>query len=406
MKSNHFWAAASKAVAGVTLTLIITLMLASAAVAQSNYKVLHKFETETIYAGLTFDAAGNLYGTTFGNLFQLTPNGDGTWKKRLLHSFTSGNDVSYLNGTLIFDAAGNLYGTTLSGGDLSCNAPHGCGTVFELTPESDGSWTESVLHTFNWTDGAFPFAGVIFDAAGNLYSTTTEGGAYGLGTVFQLTPNGDGTWNHQVLHSFNNWDGNYPTGLIFDHAGNFYGTTVGGGSGGGCVSAGYFCGTVFQIMPNGDGTWTESVLHSFQNDGKDGQNPFAGLIFDSAGNLYGTTSGGGTYGDGTGFKLKRVNGGWKAIVLHAFDGKDGQNPTDSLIFDQAQTIYGTTSFGGAYDDGTVFKLKRVNGGWKETVLHSFRGKPSSHPWASVIFDAAGNLYGTTGGGATVYEITP
>ena len=298
---------------------------------------------------LIFDANGNLYGITehggsfgYGTVFELTPNRDGSWKKRVLHSFRL-NDGRNPGSGLIFDAAGNLYGTTVLGGAWR----HG--TVFELTPNGDGSWTERVLHSFNRSDGDHPVAGLIFDAAGNLYGTTYFGGAgwcgnpEGCGTVFKLTPNGDGSWTESVLHSFRyGGDGMWPaSGLIFDAAGNLYGTTTIGPSGGGMV---------FELTPNGDGSWTESVLHSFDAPGDLGDKPFGGLIFDATGSLYGTTLAGGQgtcYGSGCGtvFKLTpNGDGSWTHSVLYTFkaNGSDGNNPSGDLIFDAAGNLYGTT----------------------------------------------------------------
>src|ERR1019366_6634594 len=206
-----------------------------------------------------------------------------TWaaaQEQVLHSFGNGTDGNDPLGGLIFDASGNLYGTTLGGGT------YGGGTVFELTPAGGGSWTETVLHNFdsNGTDGFTPYAGLIFDSAGNLYGTTRWGGTYGGGTVFELTTAAGGGWTEQVLHSFdhNYTDGYYPqAGLIFDAAGNLYGTTSQGGT--------YvYWGTVFELTPAAGGDWTETVLHNFNQNGTDGYYPEAGLIFDAAGNLYGT----------------------------------------------------------------------------------------------------------------------
>ena len=372
-------------------------------------------------AGLIFDAAGNLYGTTYvggnyghGTVFELTPAAGEGWTEKVLHSFndTDGNQPST---DLIFDAAGNLYGTTSSGGT------YGAGAAFELTPTAGGGWTEKVLYSFcsqtNCTDGAGP-SGLIFDAAGNLYGTTSGGGTipcggYGCGAVYQLTPTADGGWTEKVLYSFcsqaNCTDGWFPyAGLIFDAAGNLYGTTSLGGT--------YGAGTAFELTPAAGGGWTEKVLYSFGNSGTDAVVPVGRLIFDAAGNLYGTSEVGGTYGYGTVFELTpTAGGGWTEKVLYSFgNGTDGASPDAGLIFDTDSNLYGTTRYGGPYGWGTVFELTpTAGGGWTETVLHSFGyGTDGALLYAGVIFDAAGNLYGTTTEGGTdtyygtVFELSP
>ena len=394
--------------------------------------VLHSFNYygDGIFptAGLIFDAAGNLYGTTGGGggyggygqgtVFELTPQGGGVWTEQVLHNFGNGTDGQNPSGGLIFDAAGNLYGTTQDGGT------HGFGTAFELTPVTGGGWIEAVLHNFNnnGTDGAYPYyVGLIFDAAGNLYGTTQDGGTYGFGTAFELTPVTGGGWMEKVLHSFdfNGTDGAYPySGLILDATGDIYGTTYGGGSVN-CGSYGYGCGTVFELTPTAGGGWTETVLHNFIFSGADGYHPAAGLIFDAAGNLYSTSYAGGTSGLGTVFELTpAAGGGWTENVLHNFSNTgtdDGAYPNASLIFDAAGNLYGTTEMGGTYSIGTVFELTpAAGGGWTQKVLHNFSNAGTHdgvYPNASLIFDAAGNLYGTTTvGGAydegTVFELTP
>jgi uncharacterized repeat protein (TIGR03803 family) len=295
---------------------------------------------------------------------------------------------------LIFDAAGNLYGTTYAGGA-------GDGVVFKLAPNPDGTWTETVLHSFAGTDGGGPYAGLIFDATGNLYGTTEGGGAGDYGVVYKLSPNPDGTWTESVLHSFTGADGWFPyAGLIFDSAGNLYGTTYYGG-GTGC---GYGCGAVYKPAPNPDGTWTETVLHSFM--GTDGRNPYGGLISDASGNLYGTTQyGGASAGYGVVFKLApNVDGTWTETVLHNFMGTDGYGPLAGLVFDAIGNLYGTAQGGGADGNGVVFKLvPNQDGAWSESVLHTFSGT-GKNPEAPVIFDPAGNLYGTASAGNNNYGL--
>ena len=342
-------------------------------------------------------------------------------KYKTLYKFSGGKDGGFPKASLIFDQAGNLYGTTLYGGAFAA------GTVFKLAPNADGSWRESVLHSFcsrtNCGDGEFPEASLIFDQAGNLYGTTFEGGAHDGGTVFKLAPNADGSWRESVLHSFcsrtNCGDGKLPlASLIFDQAGNLYGTTDDGGAHEGG-------GTVFKLTPNAEGSWRESVLYSFcsRTNCGEGAEPFDSLIFDQAGNLYGATEYAGAHGGGTVFKLApNADGSWKESVLHSFCSRpncgDGANPLASLIFDQAGNLYGTAFDGGdqglclASGCGVVFKLTpNLNGRWKEAVLHAFADHPGANPSAGIIFDAAGNLYGTsTGDGSgtfgSVFEITP
>jgi uncharacterized repeat protein (TIGR03803 family) len=422
MRGKRFSIGLRAALAIFTVTLSVTSTWAAT---NWNEKVLHSFNGTDgggPFAGLIFDAAGNLYGTTtsggtfgYGTVFELTPTPGGGWTEQVLYSFChdffcTDGEAPYAG--LIFDAAGNLYGTTELGGTNIT------GTVFELTPAAGGGWTEQVLYNFqhNGTDGYHPEAGLIFDAAGNLYGMTAGGGTHDVGTVFELTPTAGGGWAETVLHTFGNGaDGVYPAGdLIFDAAGNLYGMTYDGGD--------YDSGTVFELTPTAGVGWTETVLHSFNNNGTDGIKPPAGLIFDAAGNLYGTTRYGGTYGYGTVFELTpTAGGGWTETVLHSFgNGTDGTSPYASLIFDAAGNLYGTTLddgyFGCPGDThcGTVFELTpAAGGGWTEKVLHSFSNSPDgADPFlAGLIFDAAGNLYGTTSGGGTygggtVFELSP
>ena len=328
-------------------------------------------------------------------------------QETVLHSFgnSATQDGTYPEAGLIFDAAGNLYSTTSEGGI------HGDGTVFELSPREGGGYTETVLHSFGSTDtdGIYPYYGsLLLDGAGNLYGTTPEGGIHSDGTVFELSPREGGGYTETVLHSFGNpatHDGQNPyAGLIFDTVGNLYGTTTGGGM--------YNRGTAFELSPNGSGGYTETVLHSFGN-GTDGSGPEADLIMDRAGNLYGTTVAGGIHhtcssgGCGTVFELSPLEGGgWTEAVLHSFgNGTDGVNPLAGLIFDAAGNLYGTTQAGGIHDIcyggcGTVFELSpRQGSGWTETVLHSFNdvedGQDGWYPAAGLVLGAGGNLYGTT-----------
>ncbi len=275
-----------------------------------------------------------------------------------------------------------------------------------MTPTVGGNWTETVLHDFgNGTDGTISYAGVVFDASGNLYGTTSLGGAHNRGTVFELTPTVGGGWTERVLYSFssNGTGGFFPySGLILDAIGNLYGTTISGGT--------YNAGAAFELTHNTRGNWSETTLHDFGGY-RDGVAPYGGLVFDAQGNLYGTTfSGGfGNYPGGTAFELvPKPGGGWTESVLYDFSA--GSHPSDGLILDAYGNLYGTTSESG--QAGTVFELTPTGGGgWTERVLHSFSptGPGGRNPYAGVIFDSSGNLYGTTGGNfnfGTVFEITP
>ncbi len=290
MQSRNF----SLGLMAAAIVAVTVLGTATRSAAQQE-SVLYSFEYthgSSPNAGVTFDAAGNLYGTTYwggvdeiGSAFELSPKAGGGWTEKVLHNFGNGTDGSNPVGGLIFDGAGNLYGTAQHGG------PYGGGSAFELTPKAGGGWTETVLHNFgNGTDGSQSSGGVIFDAAGNLYGTTWVGGAYGAGIVFELTPKAGGGWAEKVLHNFGNGTdaANAQASLIFDAAGNLYSTTSYGGTNGD--------GTVFELTPKAGGGWLEKVLHSF-GSGTDGINPVDGnVIFDAAGNLYGTTFQGGLYG--------------------------------------------------------------------------------------------------------------
>jgi len=336
--------------------------------------------------------AGGVYNS--GAVFELTPTVTGGWSEKVLHSFNSTNgDGTNPYASLVLDAHGNLYGTTCYGG------ANGNGAVFELTPSLSGTWTETVLHSFTGEDGSCSFAPLIFDTAGNLYGTAYNGGAYGWGAVFELIRSSGGTWTEKVLHSFsvNSPRGYWPqNGLVFDASGNLYGTANGG-----TIYGGSSRGVVFELMRTTTGGWSYKVLHTFT--GPDGSGAEA-LIFDAAGKLYGTTYVGGAYDDGTVFELSRnTAGGWTEKVLHSFNGSDGDYCYAGVVFDTAGNLYGTMVEGGTYNHGTVFELTPEAGSWTEKTLHSFNSKDGSYTWAPLVLDSTGNLYGVTGsGGATGY----
>jgi uncharacterized repeat protein (TIGR03803 family) len=406
----------------LTMALTLTAELAAA----SSLEILHKFKSgdgADPLTSLTLDGAGNLYGTTprggggncappCGTVFQLVANSDGTWTENLLHQFSGGSDGENPLAGVIFDAAGNLYGTTSAGG---FNDPC-CGTVFELAHNSDGSWTKSVLYNFKGgSDGDMPMSNLIFDGAGNLYGTTDIGGSGGRGTVFQLVPHSNGRWTESVLYNFcsvqNCSDGSFPiAGLTSDAAGNLYGTTSMGGIDLNC------CGTVFKLTHKSDGSWTMSILYSFKG-GSDGGAPDSNLVFDGAGNLYGATGGGGNNNHGTVVQLiPHSNGRWTESVLHRFctlmNCVDGDIPT-ALTFDAAGNLYAATAYGGSVDDGIVFRLApRPREGWAFRAIYTFKGKPGIQPRGGLVFDKTGKGYGTASLCAakkcqgTVFELTP
>jgi uncharacterized repeat protein (TIGR03803 family) len=392
-------------------------------------------------ASLILDASGNLYGTAVnggdwtgsncpglnpptgcGVVFELSAPVDGSSSETVLYTFTGASDGAYPQASLVFDSKGNLYGTTSNGGNLSgsaCSALGGCGVVFQLTPPASGSgtWTETPIYTFSGgKDGAVPYSNLIFDSKGNLYGTTSGGGASGYGTVFELTPSGS-SWTETVLYSFigndgTNKDGESPLGgVIFDSAGNLYGTTSYGGSN---------RGIVFELTPpsGGSGSWTETILYPFTGH-SDGAYPYAGLALDANGNLYGTTVIGGnrtgfckqTNGCGVVFELSPPSGGstsWTETPIYTFTaGPDGGYPYAGVILDAKGNVYGTTAQGGNTTGancsgsdgcGVVFELSPPGGAgsWTETSLYSFNGgSDGGFPYAPLIFDTAGNIYGTT-----------
>ena len=317
--------------------------------------------------------------------------GTPTATETVLHSFgATATDGATPSAGLIMDSSGNFYGTTETGG------PNNVGTVFKITPTG----TESVLHSFGATatDGTLPFAGLVMDGSGNLYGTTTGGGvptgvgAHSQGTVFKITPAGTET----ILYSFTGGSdgGNPEAGLLMDSGGNLYGTTQQGGSSND--------GTVFKLTPAGNKT----ILHSFAG-GADGSGPLAALIMDGGGNLYGTTTVGGSSNNGTVFKLTPAG---NETILHSFaGGADGSGPRAGLIMDSSGNLYGTTYQGGSSNNGTVFKITPSGA---ESVLHDFGATATDGtlPLAGLIMDGNGNLYGTTslgvGSEGTVFKITP
>jgi uncharacterized repeat protein (TIGR03803 family) len=372
------------------------LWVSSPALAQTE-TVLYSFSNDGVdgnspFSSLTLDAKGNLYGTAdyggtsdgSGTVFKISPNGTET----VLYDFTGGADGANPDTSgVVFDKAGNLYGTTNFGGANSA------GAVYKLTP----SGTETVLHSFaaDGVDGYSPDGGLVIDRLGNLYGTTISGGASNFGTVFMVTPAGVET----VLHSFaaDGTEGCNPRGgVVLGKKKILYGTTFGCGAQG--------AGTVFQLTKSG----TLTVLHSFNQDGADGTFPIARVVLDRSGNLYGTTSEGGASGSGTVYKVTPTG---TETVLHAFatDGSDGVSP-NGVILDKLGNLYGTTSAGGTGKCGTVFKVAPDG---TETVVYPFRSnfQDGANPQASLVLGKKNTLYGTTENGGiftsgTVFKLVP
>jgi hypothetical protein len=439
---------AGKLSRGIGTMLTLTLFAGLAASAHAAEKVIHDFANSdgaTSESDVIFDAAGNLYGVTTaggdlscrsgqgcGTVFKLSKTSAG-WRRTVLYKFKGGNDGEFPLGRLVLDKAGNLYGTTFVGG-----AGVG-GVVYELSPTSTGGWNFAVLHSFGnvTAEGQNLTAGLIMDAAGNLYGTAQAAGASlsscfgsGCGVVFELSPTSGGGWTETVIYSFLGiGDGGAPYGgVIFDGAGNLYGTTTEGGNLSGCGGGG--CGVVYKLSPTSSGGWIETVLHAFSG-GSDGSRAFGSVVFDASGNLYGTTQDGGNlkgcngFGCGLVYKLSpNTHGGWTETAIHDFQpgpggdgGYKGAHPTAGLVLDVSGALYGATPVGGSSRSGVVFKLSNSTGTWRETLLHTFSGTLGSgpdgaFPSAGVTFDGSGNLFGTTSYGGstpfagTVFEITP
>jgi len=412
--------------------LLFVLAMPLPAPAQT-FQVIHSFTGGADGAnpggsGLTIDRAGNLYGGTgdgglqgsqcydytCGTIFKVSRHGS-DWIFSTIYSF-HGPDGATPDAPLAFGPDGALYGTTFYGG-IGCFG--GCGNVFRLQPPPSFCagvlcpWTQTVLYEFTGqSDGSEPaFGALSFDAAGNVYGTSTGNGSYSCGTVFELARNGN-QWTFDLLWTFSGYlDGCSPwSGVIFDRAGNLYGTTTEAGAD--------QSGTAFQLSPSGQG-WALTPIHQFLNS-SDGSGSFGNLIFDSSGDLFGTNREGGPGEAGGVFELSPYNGGWNFSVLHAFHYSDQDGPQAGVLMDSAGNLYGTTVQGGRYGWGTVFKLTPSDSGYTYTDLYDFTGgSDGGWPYGQIVMDASGNLYGTaeqgglTGGDicgsygcGTVWEITP
>ena len=396
--------------------IVFTLTLVSFATAwASTQKVLYSFTGGTDGGvpdqshTLVFDKTGNLYGTTSagglygqGTVFELSPTPSG-WTETVLYSFTGGADGAYPWGGVVIDAAGNLYGSTFSGGDAWCH----CGIVFQLTP-SEGGWTQTVLYTFTGDfDGGRP-NGLVLVGDGQLFGSAQFGGPKGWGIIFELWRS-ESSWSFGIYNYFKGSDGRWPEATLAALGNSLFGTTSAAGN--------FSNGNVFWSW--GPGKWGIENLHSFNSKGAPGNHPDSTVAVvpdDGVFIVYGTTLYGGKCGScGTVFELNWAwgNGTKPGLkVLHAFLGPDGEMPR-GLILDKTGSLYGLTQAGGPSLNGTVFKL--TPGGpknkWIHTVLHAFTGVDGSSPVGTLIQDTAGNLYGTTAHGGdndqgVVFEIIP
>ena len=367
-------------------------------------------------ADLVFDAAGNAYGTTVsgggancGTVFKLTPSGS-QWLQTVLFSFDCFGSGKNPYGGVTLDAQGNLYGTTVAGGSGGVCAGDGCGVVYKLT-HSGGSWTETVLYSFgDAPDAGGPGSAVVFDRAGNILGTAPDGGAFAHGAVYELTFNGS-QWTERVLHDFSGGaDGavGFLGRLLPDAVGNFYGVTELGGANG--------LGTVFKLAPM-SGSYQLTTLYAFTGS-PDGAFPYGGLVADRSGNLYGTTYFGGSLGQGSVFRVGPgpVIGGWRDAVLYSFQGgTDGANPTGTLLFDANGNLYGTTSAGGdaSCQCGSIFTLTPTGvNRWTLTWFHDFAGSSDGKfAYYGLTPDGQGHYLGTTANGGThnmgaIFSVTP
>jgi uncharacterized repeat protein (TIGR03803 family) len=395
-------------------TLLFVLGLSLTTATATTTDVIFSFEEdEGEYADtdLETDSAGNIYGTTVlggdfggGTVFQLSPTANG-WVHTVLYSFTGGIDGGEPYKGVTIDRQGNLYGTAVTGGSGNCEG--GCGVVYKLT-NNKGTWTQTVVHAFTGgNDGSGPGARVTVDRAGNIYGMAPTGGGFGLGTIYKIRPTSHGTWIFSVIHAFTGGpDGaTGSAGRMILRNGHLYGAVTAGGN--------YGSGIVFEVNPHGVGERDLKVLYSFRGQ-PDGSFPYGALLFDGSGNVYGTTYYGGANGIGSVYKLSpQPVGEWTEEVIYSFqEGADGNSPISNLVFDNAGNLFGTTSEGGL-GSGTIFKLSPVGGGkWNETVVHAFEGPPDGgFAYNGMVVDIFGNFYGATVHGGDdndgcVYQFTP
>ena len=405
MKSPTF------SISALAVTAAFVLSVASAAAVTTDV-ILSFEEDEGEYADtdLETDSAGNIYGTTVlggdfgsGTVFQLSPTPNG-WVHTVLYSFTGGADGGEPYKGVTIDREGNLYGTAVTGGSGSCEG--GCGVAYKLT-NSGGNWTQTVIHAFTGgDDGSGPGARLTVDRGGNIYGMAPTGGANGLGTIYKISQAG-AAWTFKVIHTFTGGDDGATgsAGRMVLRRARLYGAATTGGAHG--------SGVIFELSPRAVGEWDFRAIYAFKGQ-PDGSFPYGALLFAGSGKIYGTTYYGGTNGIGAVYELSpRRNGEWNENVIYSFqEGSDGNSPISNLVFDPAGNLYGTTSEGGL-GSGTIFKLSPIGGGqWTETVVHPFQGPPDgAFAYNGMVVDRLGNFYGATVHGGknddgSVYKFTP
>ncbi len=411
--------------AGKTSFLLFLILISPLLVhAEARERTLYEFggncwvdqQNYNLISSLVADSKGNLYGTRYcspmpgnGFVFQLQRNSQGSLDYKIIYVFGRRNEGVWPFGGLSVDSAGNLYGVTYEGG------AYNGGVVYELSPDTSGSWHETVLWNFpsypSKGDGCNPYAAPILDEVGNLYGTTTACGAYYGGAAFELMRNSNGDWSETILHNFASRlgpDGAAPnSNLVFDKSGNLYGTTPMGGQ--------YTYGTVFELSRGYDNTWAETLLHQFTG-GVDGSSPY-GVVFDADGNLYGSNDGPlNTYTGGIVYALTpQPDATWSETVLYTFPAW-----TNTLIggpgvlsFSQKGDLYGPAGFGGPSNGGCpqgcggIFRLVPGLGSrWIYQQIYGFTGLADGGvPMGPLVFDGKGNIYDTNNYGGTAAEGT-
>lgn len=405
------------------ITLFTAALLALPLSGQVRFKVLHNFGSSNdgnVPAGpLLLDSHGNLYGMTGGGpgqygkgiAYELAPQSTGGWNEKILYTFAGGSNGAIPWGGLILGTSDTLYGT-LEGSTADA------GTVFSLTRKASG-WSYDILYTDGIARADGP--GLVLDGLGNLYGSIGSGQDF-AGAIGELSPD-SGTWTYTELYTFCGQSG-CPQGVgplappIWDTKGNLWGAAVEGGITESPCFTSFGCGVIFEMTPNGDGTWSYNVMHEFASSSTDGQWPYGSLVRDGAGNFYGSTWLGGAYNNGTIFEFSNVGGVWQEKILYDFPHCiEGCMVEGTLARDKAGNLYGTAAGGinscAGYSCGVVFKLApQKNGTWKYSVLADLSETTGGlQPFYGVILDGSGNLYGVTSsfgkyGAGTAFELTP